>query len=76
MIVTFCGGEQGFLSHFLYPSYMRKSRDQDKDSNAAKFPTGDLIKLVYNKGVLGKTGLFSLRSHSFNLSFVLFSFQC
>ena len=37
MIVTFCGGEQGFLSHFLYPSLMRKSRDQDKDSNAAKF---------------------------------------
>lgn len=75
MIVTFRGGEQGFLSHFLYPSYMRKSRDQDKDSNAAKFPTGDLIKLVYNKGVLGKTGLL-LRSHSFNLSFTLFSFQC
>ena len=37
MIVTFCGGEQGFLSHFLYPSLMRKSRDHDEDSNGAKF---------------------------------------
>lgn len=63
MIVIFCGEQQGFLSHFLDPSLMRKSRDEDKDSIAAKCLTDDLIKLVYDKSLLGTTGLFSLKSH-------------